>query len=288
MSTDNDDRSIRVSPRHEVLLANEYILLVEKPPKRDFVVRTIMRRQTNDLVLMLAELVIASEETRAAHPLALAYPLHFRKTYFPGQLNGDPEQEFASHTLASQIIPIPPPIGCTSTVFRSCLLPGQPYARISPFGVEPPEANIGLAEKLPLAAAAGLWLLAEQAFAQLVRLQEGGLAHGDPELHNCIVCPAPLELLLIDFGSAVRRDAVSAEAWEARCALDSRAGAARGGLFYNAPWGASRARSPSSAGREWASCFPKQANVSCASSSGSRACDRGSYPRTPPNLYPEK
>ena len=60
MGTDNEDRSIKVSPRHEVLLAHEYLLLVEQPPKRDFVVRTIMRRQANDVVLMLAELVVAS------------------------------------------------------------------------------------------------------------------------------------------------------------------------------------------------------------------------------------
>jgi hypothetical protein len=203
-----------------VLLAEEYVALVEKAPKGDFVVRTLMRRQVGDLLLMTAELVIAGEETRRRHPLAVSYPLHFRKTYFPGQLYEDPRVEFDNHTLASQICPVPPPIGYSSDVFRSCLIPGTPYARLSPFGVDPPARNIPLAEQLPLASAAGLWLLAEQAFTQLVTLQAGGLAHGDPELHNCIVCPAPLELLFIDFGGSVQRAKVDAAAWEARCALD--------------------------------------------------------------------
>jgi len=217
---DNEDRRIAVSPRHDVLLAAEYVTLIEHPPKHDFVVRTIARRQTNDLVLMLAELVIGGEETRRLYPLADKYPLHFRKTYFPGQMHGDPENELENHSLAAQIIPIPPPIGCGSSEFRSCLLPGQPYVRLSPFGVEPAEMNLGLAEKLPLSSAAGLWFLAEQALQQLLALQRGGLAHGDAELHNFIVCPSPLELFLIDFGSSVRQSAVTPEAWAARCRRD--------------------------------------------------------------------
>jgi hypothetical protein len=216
----DEDRRISVSPRHHVLLAQEYVALVERAPKRDFVVRTLMRRQVNDLLLMTAELVIAGEETRRLHPLAVAYPLHFRKTYFPGQLHDDPQVELDNYALASKLTSLPPPIGCTDNVFRSCLLPGTPYARLSPFGVEPPEMNLPLAEKLPLASAAGLWMLAEQALAQLLALQRGGLAHGDAELHNCIVCPSPLELLFIDYGSSVRRAAVDAAAWKARCALD--------------------------------------------------------------------
>jgi hypothetical protein len=216
----HQDQRIAVSPRHAVLLAQEYVALVNEPPKGDFVVRTLMRREANDLLLMTAELVIAGEETRSDHPLSVAYPLHFRKTYFPGQLYDDPQIEFDNHTLASQLTSIPPPIGCTANVFRSCLIPGRPYARLSPFGVEPAEMNIPRAEKLPLESAAGLWLLAEQALAQLLALQRGGLAHGDAELHNCIVCPAPLELLFIDFGSSVHRADLDDAAWEARCARD--------------------------------------------------------------------
>jgi hypothetical protein len=216
----DEDRRISVSPRHHVLLAREYVALVERAPKRDFVVRTLMRRQVGDLLLMTAELVIAGEETRALHPLSVAYPLHFRKTYFPGQLHDDPQVELDNYALASRLTSLPPPIGCTANVFRSCLIPGTPYARLSPFGVDPPEMNVPLAEKLPLASAAGLWLLAEQALAQLLTLQQGGLAHGDAELHNCIVCPSPLELLFIDFGSSVHRAAVDEAAWEVRCARD--------------------------------------------------------------------
>ena len=211
---------IAVSPRHQVALASEYWGLLETPPKRDFVVRTIMRREANDLLLMTAELVIAGEETRMAHPLANTYPLHFRKSYFPGQMHGDPQDEFENQMLASQVSAVPPPIGATATVFRSCMLPGLPYSRISPFNVEPDEMNIPLAAKLPIAAAAGLWRLVEQGLEQLLALQNAGLAHGDPELHNFIACPSPLELCLIDFGGSVRRDAVSADGWAARCRRD--------------------------------------------------------------------
>ncbi len=216
----DENRPIAVSPRHTVLLAQELFSLIERPPRQDFVVRTQARREANGLPLMTAELIIAGEDTRRMHPAAQTYPLHFRKTYFPGRLHGDPRVEFDQHLLASQLSTIPPPIGYESNVFRSCLVPGQSFARLTPFGGEPPENNIAKAQKLSLATAAGLWRLAEETLAQLLVLQSGGLAHGDAELHNCIVCPAPLEPILIDFEAAVRREATDAAAWELRCRLD--------------------------------------------------------------------
>jgi hypothetical protein len=199
-----------------VLLAIELIPLVENPPRQDFVVRTQARREANGLPLMTAELVIAGKETRLAHPAAATYPLHFRKTYFPGRMHGDPRHEFEQHLLASQLCGTPPPIGYEAAVFRSCLVPGQSYARLTPFGGEPPENNIAKAQKLALATAAGLWRLAEETLADLMRLHEGGLAHGDVELHNIIVCSAPLQPILIDFEVATRRDAVPPSEWDRR------------------------------------------------------------------------
>jgi hypothetical protein len=216
----DDTHAIAVSPRHTVLLAMELVTLIEKPPRHDFVVRTLARREANDLPLMTAELVIAGTETRQSHPAAQTFPLHFRKTYFPGRLHGDPRVEFEQHLFASGLCATPPPIGHEANVFRSCLIPGQSYARLSPFGGEPPENNIAKAQKLSFATAAGLWRLAEEALAQLLALQTGGLAHGDAELHNCIVCPSPLEPILIDFEAAVRREALSDAAWSERCRLD--------------------------------------------------------------------
>ena len=216
----DETRPIAVSPRHTVLLAIELFPLIESAPQLDFVVRTRARREANGLPLMTAELVIAGQETRRIHPAAATFPFHFRKTYFPGRLHGDPKLEFDHHLFASQVSRTPPPIGYGPTVFRSCLIPGQSYARITPFGGEPPENNIAKAQKLPLATAAGLWRLAEETLAQLLLLQEAGLAHGDAELHNIIVCPAPLEPILIDFEAAVRRDAIDEAAWKTRCRLD--------------------------------------------------------------------
>jgi hypothetical protein len=216
----DETRAIVVSPRHTVLLAAELYPLVEKAPRQDFVVRTWARREANGLPLMTAELVIAGLETRGTYPAAETYPLHFRKTYFPGRLHDDPLIEFERHLLASQLSNTPPPIGHAPNMFRSCLVPGQSYARLTPFGGEPPENNIGKAQKLSLATAAGLWRLAEESLAQLLLLQAGGLAHGDTELHNIIVCPAPLEPILVDFEAALRREGMDVAAWESRCKLD--------------------------------------------------------------------
>jgi hypothetical protein len=215
-----EERLIPVSPRHAVLLSREYLSFVDRAPQRDYVVRTVAKRQVGAMMLMSGDLVIASAETRSAFPLADKYPLHFRKSYFPGQMHGDTKDEFDNHTLASSLIDVPPPIGHTPNTFRSCLLPGHPYTRVSPLGADPQTANIALAEKLSLAAAAGLWRLCEEGLAKMLSLQQGGLAHGDAELHNFIVCPTPLELVLIDFEGAVKQATVTAEVWDKRCATD--------------------------------------------------------------------
>lgn len=216
----DDDRVIAVSPRHSVRLAREYLVLIERPPEHDYVVRTIAKREANGLPLMSAELVIAGDDTRRQHPLAITYPLHFRKTYFAARWQADPEREFENHSRASRVLGTAPPIGFGLRVFRSCLVPGSPYSRLSPFGGEPPESNVRIAQTLHLATAAGLWRLAEDALAALHMLHEHGIAHGDAELHNFIVCPAPLELVLIDFEAAAQRDGLADDAWRARCDAD--------------------------------------------------------------------
>ena len=216
----DDERLIPVSPRQSVLLSHEYLTFVDTAPQRDYVVRTVAKRQVGAMMLMSGDIVIASAETRAAFPLATRYPLHFRKSYFPGQMHGDTKDEFDNHARAAELIGIPPPIGHTPNTFRSCLLPGQPYDRLSPFGVDPPHANIAIADKLPLPAAVGLWRLCEEAFAKFEALHEGGLVHGDAELHNLIVCLTPLELVPIDFEGATRRTDEDDEAWNKRRARD--------------------------------------------------------------------
>jgi hypothetical protein len=219
MDTD-ESRPVAVSPGHTVLLVPQLLPPLLRPQRQDFVVRVHAQREANGLPLMAAELVIAGVETRERHPAAVTYPLHFRKTYFPGRLHGDTRVEYENQLLASQLCATPPPVGFEDTVFRSCVVPGQSFPRLSPFGGEPPENNITKAQKLPLATAAGLWRLAEELLAQHLLIQAGGLAHGDAELHNCIVCPAPLAPILIDFEAAQRRDAMDATAWDARCKLD--------------------------------------------------------------------
>jgi hypothetical protein len=203
-----------------VRLAGEYLPLIDRPAERDFVVHTIERREANGLPLMAAEIVIAGTHTRGQYPLASSYPLHFRKSYFAARLHGDPRIEYEASALASALVGLPPPIGYTETSYRSCLIPGSPFHRLSPFDQESEDSNMRRAQSLPLAAAAGLWRLAEEGHRQLTKLHAGGLAHGDAEMQNFIVCPAPLEVLMVDFETAVHREAVDESAWTARCAAD--------------------------------------------------------------------
>lgn len=203
-----------VSPRHSVLLAPEYAQLVERAPEHDFVMRTITRREAHGLPLMSAEMVIAGKDTRAKFPLAETYPMHFRKTYFPGRLHGDPSAEFANQVRAAEILHAPPPIGWTPQTFRSCFVPGRPYSRLTPFGAEPVEGNVPVAEELDLAKALGLWWICTQAFSQIATLHDGGLVHGDMELHNIAVSPSPAEAVLIDFELARWKKDLAPLEWE--------------------------------------------------------------------------
>lgn len=208
-----DHELIAVSPRHSVRLELEYVTMVKKAPRRDFVVRTIAHREANGMPLMSADIVIAGEETRERFPAARSYPLHFRKTYYPGRLHGDPKHEYDLHAAAAKVIGIPEPIGYTHEEFRSCLLPGSPYDRLSPFTTASEEQNVKKARELHLAHAAGLWHLVEEAYGYFAKLHESGLAHGDAELHNLIVCSSPLEVCLIDFEAAVTKGD-DADAWD--------------------------------------------------------------------------
>lgn len=213
-------RPIRVSPRHHVALADDYLRMIDVAPQEDFVVRNLARRKADEMTLMMGDLVIAGAATRDQYELARTYPLHFRKTYYPGKLHGDPGTEFELHRRASALVDVPPPIGSTPNSFRSCFLPGTPLDRLSTLGTEPDESNIGVARELSLAAAAGLWRLAEEALGLLTRMQLGGLTHGDAHLHNFIVCPSPLEVLPIDFEIGALKDLLPPDAWEQRCQAD--------------------------------------------------------------------
>jgi hypothetical protein len=163
---------------------------------------------------MSAEMVIAGKDTRKEFPLAAEFPMHFRKTYFPGRLRGDPSAEFANQQRASEVLGAPPPIGFTKDTFRSCFVPGKPYSRLTPFGIEPVENNVHVAEEINLATAVGLWWLCGQAFDQLNRLHTAGMVHGDMELHNLAVSPAPAEVVLIDFELARWKKDVGEAEWE--------------------------------------------------------------------------
>jgi hypothetical protein len=216
----SDEQLVAVSPQHSVFLASELCALFERAPRQDFVVRTLTKRMAGSLPLMAAELVIAGVETRESYPLAATYPLHFRKTYFPGRMHGDPKEEYECQATAAELLGLPPPIGHSPNSFRSCLLPGEPYSRHSPFGGAPEDRNIWKAREVPMPSAAGLWQFVASAIDQIRRLQDAGISHGDAELHNFIVCSSPLAVFPIDFEGAARREQLDAETWEKRLRTD--------------------------------------------------------------------
>jgi hypothetical protein len=216
----DEQRAIAVTPDHMVRIAAEYLPLIDRPPSRDFVVHSIEQRQANGLPLMAAEIVIAGSQTRAQFQLAAQYPLHFRKTYFPARLHGDPQQEYDHALQASKLAHLPPPIGSSHNTFRCCFIPGRPYARLSPFEAEGEDSNLRRARELATPTAAGLWHMLERAYELMTTLHNGGLSHGDAQLQNFIVSPAPLAVLLIDFEAAAQREGLDDAQWQKRCAND--------------------------------------------------------------------
>ena len=163
--------------------------------KYDFVVRTIARRQTKDLVLMLAEAVIGGEETRRLlSNWADKYPLHSRKTYFPGQMlwrsaerARKPLARRATHSESLR------PLGAARVSFVAVCCPDNPTAGFSPFGVEPAEMNLGLGREAPTFL--GGWPLVPRRTGlcpATARVCSAEVSHtAIAELHNFIVCPSP-------------------------------------------------------------------------------------------------
>lgn len=201
-----DNAPVPLSPFHRIDVNETLRYLLDQPREKDFSLRTIAHKLGPDgRELVHMDLVIAGRETRAAFPLAQRYPIHFVKTYQPWSFHGDPKVEYDNHLAAAAILNAPAPIGYDASSIRSAFLPGKPLSRLSPFtNVEPRERCLGIAQQTDPAALIGLWKLAEEAFAQLQTLHAHGFFHRDLELHNLIVCTAPVRVFLIDFESAER------------------------------------------------------------------------------------
>lgn len=216
----DEQRAIAVTPQHMIRIAAEYLPLIDEPPSRDFVVHTIEHRHANGLPLMSAEIVIAGSQTRAQFPLADTYPLHFRKTYFPARLHGDPQVEYQNGLRASTVASLPPPIGASHNQIRCCFIPGRPYARLSPFDTESEDADLRRTRDLELPKAAGLWHLVEKAYELMSALHAGGVSHGDAQLQNYLVSPSPLGVYLVDFEATALREQTDDDTWTKRCTRD--------------------------------------------------------------------
>lgn len=202
----SDSAPVPLSRFHRIDIAESIRYLLDTPREQDFSLRSIAHKEGPDgRELVQMQLVVAGRETQAAHPLAERYPIHFVKSYHPWSFHGDPAVEFANHARAAEILDIPEPIGCDANTFRTSFLPGKPLGRLSPFtGVEPQERCLGIAQQTDPAALIGLWRLAEEAFGQLRKLHAHGFFHRDMELHNLVVCTAPIRVFPIDFESAER------------------------------------------------------------------------------------
>lgn len=202
----SENASIPLSAFHRIEVAESLRYLLEEPREKDFSLRSIARKEGPDgRELVQMQLVVAGRETRVAYPLAARYPIHFVKAYHPWSFHGDPKVEFENHRAAAAILGAPEPIGYDANSIRSSFLPGKPLSRLSPFtDVEPQERCLGIARQADSASLIGLWKLAEEAYRQVRALHAKKFFHRDLELHNLIVCTAPVRLFLIDFESAER------------------------------------------------------------------------------------
>ncbi len=213
-SSSND--RIPLSPLHSIVIAEGLRHLLTQPQDKDFPVHSIARKTGPDgRDLVHSQLVIAGRQSRAAFPRASEYPVHFVKQYHPWSFHGDPAVEFENSLAAAEILGSPEPIGFDNNSFRSAFIPGKPLSRLSPFtDVEPAERCLGIALQTDPAVLIGLWKLSEEIFAQLEKLHARRFLHRDMELHNIIVCTAPVQPFLIDFESAERNFSGSEEAFE--------------------------------------------------------------------------
>lgn len=201
-----ENAPVPLSPFHQIDVNESLRYLLKEPREKDFSLRTIAHKMGPDgRELVHMDLVIAGKAARAAFPLAQRYPIHFVKTYQPWAFHGDPKVEYENHLAAAAILNAPEPIGYDSNSIRSPFLPGKPLSRLSPFtDVEPQERCLGIAAETEPALLIGLWKLAEEAFTQLEALHARNFFHRDMELHNLIVCTAPVRVFIIDFESAER------------------------------------------------------------------------------------
>ena len=215
--------AVPLSAYHEIVLPSAYHEWLEHAPQQDQVIRTLAKKIANGQPLIQGDLVVAGREARETWPLAAQYPVHFRKTYYPTCFHQHPDIEFRHHEKASRLLDVPAPIGSTRTSFRSCFIPGDSLRKLSPFGVEPIDANIAIAQELDHLHLIGYWRLLEEVYDQVVRLHEGGLAHGDLFIHNVIVSLAPVGIFLIDFELSIDRDEIDdEEKWEKAVREDFR------------------------------------------------------------------
>lgn len=196
---------VALSPYHSIELAEALWPILEKPARKDYVIRTISVKKVQGMPLIQGDLVIAGLDALDQFPQASRYPVHFRKTHFPMCLHADPEHEFRNLLRASQIIQTPPPIGADKRTFRSCFIPGKPLSKITPFKVDPPQNNVAIGERTDTATLIGLWHLLSLAHDQVEALHRNGLSHNDLFLHNAIVSLAPIGVFLIDFEKATER-----------------------------------------------------------------------------------
>ncbi|HWL52817.1 MAG TPA: lipopolysaccharide kinase InaA family protein [Chthoniobacteraceae bacterium] len=192
---------IPLSPFHFIEVPEELQPLLDQPQDKDFEIHSIDRKIGPDgRDLVHSKLVIAGSQTRESFPEADRFPIHFLKSYYPWSFHRDPKIEFENTLRAAEILGSPGPIGSDANSFRASFLPGKPLSRLSPFtDVEPAERCLSIAREADIGVLIGLWKLAEEVHAKIARLHEACFFHGDLELHNIIVCTAPVQVFLIDF-----------------------------------------------------------------------------------------
>ena len=181
--------------------------LVEKPPRQDFVVRTRARREANGLPLMTAELVIAGEETRRTHPAGRDLPAALSQDVLPRK---------AARRSAGRVRAAPAGVAALRarrrrsdtrpTCFAAAWCRASPTRASRRSAASRPRTTSPRRRSCRWRRRRDCGGSPRRRWRSCCCFTRAGLAHGDAELHNIIVCPAPLEPILIDFEAAVQKE----------------------------------------------------------------------------------
>lgn len=202
------------SPKALDGLQAAYGEFVATPPREDITLLSVYENldASGSRPLVLGELVLAGRKTRLTVPETQRYPIHFKKTYFPGA-SGNPKDELKLTKQAADLLGgfSPKAIGADNFSIRTSIVPGVAWAAISPlckghnFVSGSRKESLGqglhlLREGKRTPALLSYWKTLEAINTAIDRLHKK-CVHGDLHRNNILMVPQKggFEPVIIDF-----------------------------------------------------------------------------------------